>query len=177
MTTLRLILGDQLNPEHSWFKQVDHDCLYTLMELRQETDYVLHHAQKIIGIFAGMRALASIEGNLSTLIARHQCTKLEYQEPDEWRLDQQLSTYCQGLSIPSQRVSSEHFFTERLETAALFKTQKQWLMERFYRQMRTKHAILIDASKKPEGGQWNYDHENRKRWNGSPPEPIDHSRR
>ena len=199
MTTLRLILGDQLNPEHSWFKQVDRDCLYTLMELRQETDYVLHHAQKIIGIFAGMRALAkqlesqghrvhylgindpentqSIEGNLTALIAVHQCTKFEYQEPDEWRLDQQLSTYCQGLSIPSQLVSSEHFFTERLETAALFKTQKQWLMERFYRQMRSKHAILIDASKKPEGGQWNFDHENRKRWNGSPPEPIDHSRR
>lgn len=169
------------------------------MEIRQETDYVLHHAQKIIGIFAGMRALASqleslghriqylhindpdnthsLEGNLKALITKHQCTKLEYQEPDEWRLDKQLSILCQTLSIPSQMVSSEHFFTERLETVELFKGQKQWLMERFYRQMRTKHRILIDATKKPEGGQWNFDHENRKRWNGVPPEPLDHSRR
>ncbi len=28
------------------------------MEIRQETDYVLHHAQKILAIFAAMRAFA-----------------------------------------------------------------------------------------------------------------------
>ncbi|MEJ7808751.1 MAG: cryptochrome/photolyase family protein, partial [Telluria sp.] len=48
MSTLRLILGDQLNPLHSWFGAVRADVVYTLMEVRQETDYVLHHAQKII---------------------------------------------------------------------------------------------------------------------------------
>jgi deoxyribodipyrimidine photolyase-related protein len=56
--TLRLILGDQLNPEHSWFSHQHEDVLYVMMEVRQETDYVLHHAQKIIAIFAGMRDLA-----------------------------------------------------------------------------------------------------------------------
>lgn len=199
MTTLRLILGDQLNPEHSWFKHVDSEHLYTLIEMRQETDYVLHHAQKIISIFAGMRALAqrldaqghrvhyirigdpentqTIEGNLNALIAKYQCKQFEYQQPDEWRLDDQLSTFCKGLPITSAMVSSEHFYTERLEVAELFKTQKQWLMERFYRQMRVTHRVLIDASKKPEGGQWNFDHDNRKRWSGSPPEPVDHTRR
>ena len=45
MTTLRLILGDQLNPEHSWFSAPDGNAVYALMEIRQETDYVLHHAQ------------------------------------------------------------------------------------------------------------------------------------
>jgi deoxyribodipyrimidine photolyase-related protein len=58
MTTLRLILGDQLNPEHSWFQTVDPKVHYTLMELRSETDYVMHHAQKVIAIFSGMRDLA-----------------------------------------------------------------------------------------------------------------------
>ena len=58
MTTLRLILGDQLNPEHSWFAAPDDAVLYVLMEIRQETDYVLHHAQKIIAIFAAMRDFA-----------------------------------------------------------------------------------------------------------------------
>jgi hypothetical protein len=42
---LRLILGDQLNSEHSWFKQIDHDTIYVLA-MRQETDYVKHHIQK-----------------------------------------------------------------------------------------------------------------------------------
>jgi deoxyribodipyrimidine photolyase-related protein len=54
-TTLRLILGDQLNPRHTWFEQQRDDVLYVLMEMRQETDYVLHHAQKVIAIFAAMR--------------------------------------------------------------------------------------------------------------------------
>jgi deoxyribodipyrimidine photolyase-related protein len=58
MTTLRLILGDQLNPQHSWFSATDANVVYLLMEIRQETDYVLHHAQKIIAIFAAMRDFA-----------------------------------------------------------------------------------------------------------------------
>ena len=58
MKTVRLLLGDQLNPLHPWFDRVDPEVLYVLMEIRQETDYVLHHAQKILAIFAGMRALA-----------------------------------------------------------------------------------------------------------------------
>ncbi|MDF7181700.1 cryptochrome/photolyase family protein, partial [Escherichia coli] len=39
---LRLVLGDQLNPQHSWFANADADVVYVLMEVRQETDYVLH---------------------------------------------------------------------------------------------------------------------------------------
>ncbi len=37
--TLRLILGDQLNINHSWFKLVDNTVTYVLMEIRTETDY------------------------------------------------------------------------------------------------------------------------------------------
>ncbi len=55
MKTLRLILGDQLNIKHSWFKNTDDDILYCLFEMRQETDYVKHHIQKVIGFFAAMR--------------------------------------------------------------------------------------------------------------------------
>ena len=57
--TLKLILGDQLNCQHSWFAQPSDDVIFVMMEVRQETDYVLHHAQKIIAIFAGMRDLAA----------------------------------------------------------------------------------------------------------------------
>ena len=57
--TLRLILGDQLDPQHPWFARVDPGVLHVMMEMRQETDYVLHHAQKILAIFAAMRAFAA----------------------------------------------------------------------------------------------------------------------
>lgn len=56
--TLRLVLGDQLDPEHAWFLAVDLCVVCGLMEVRQETDYVLHHTQKILAVFAAMRDFA-----------------------------------------------------------------------------------------------------------------------
>ena len=195
MTTLRLILGDQLNPLHSWFGTVASDVVYVLMEVRQETDYVHHHAQKIIAIFAGMRALAaalardghrvhylaiddpdnlqSMPANLDLLIERYQATAFQYQEPDEYRLDLLLARYAAGLPIMSSAVGSEHFLTERNTASELFAKRNQWLMEFFYRRMRVLHKVLIEPGDKPAGGQWNFDHDNRKSWRGDPPEPLD----
>ena len=48
--TLRLILGDQLNPSHSWFKNKDDNTLYLIAELKQETHYVKHHIQRLMVI-------------------------------------------------------------------------------------------------------------------------------
>ena len=36
-------------------------------------------------------------------------------------------------------------------------------MENFYRNMRKKHQILT-VNDQPEGGEWNYDKSNRKKW-------------
>ncbi len=46
--TIRLILGDQLNEQHSWYKNVDDAVCYVMFEMRQETDYVKHHIQKVV---------------------------------------------------------------------------------------------------------------------------------
>ncbi len=53
---LRLILGDQLNAGHSWFRTPDPAVCYLMAELRQETDYCRHHRQKVLAFFAAMRA-------------------------------------------------------------------------------------------------------------------------
>lgn len=193
--TLRLILGDQLNPEHSWFQIVESDVLYVLMEVRQETDYVLHHAQKILAIFAAMRDFArhlraaghrvryvalddesnrqSITENLDALARHYDARRLEWQSPDEWRLDTLLRTWAAQHHLKTAEVGSEHFLTARDEMARLYAGRKQWLMEHFYRHMRRRHALLLDAQGKPEGEKWNFDHDNRKPWAGSPPEPPD----
>jgi deoxyribodipyrimidine photolyase-related protein len=193
--TLRLILGDQLNPQHTWFREVRPDVIHVLMEMRQETDYVRHHAQKVIGIFAAMRDFArqrqaqghrvrylaiddpsnrqSLAANLEALIAACNAAAFEYQAPDEWRLDDQLARWCQQQTIPCQRVDTEHFLTDRDDAARLFKGRKQWLMEHFYRTLRKRHRILLEPDGQPVGGQWNYDADNRKPWRGQPGEPAD----
>ncbi|MBB5877706.1 cryptochrome/photolyase family protein [Xanthomonas sp. 3498] len=193
--TLRLVLGDQLDPEHPWFDVRDPGVVYVLMEVRQETDYVLHHAQKILAIFAAMRAFAgqlraaghrvryvaiddasnrqSIPANLAALMAHYGAQRLQYQDPDEWRLDQQLRQWGATQAFATEAVNSAHFYTRRGELAEFFRGRPQWLMEHFYRHMRKRHQILLVADGTPEGGQWNYDHDNRQPWPGDPPPPPD----
>lgn len=195
MTMLRLLLGDQLNPRHSWFEAVDPNVLHVLMEVRQETDYVLHHAQKILGIFAAMRDFArqlqsaghrvcylaiddpynlhAIPANLDRLMVDRHATTFEYQTPDEWRLDRQLADYVQTLAIPARMVDSEHFLTRRDDVAGLFGARKHWRMETFYRHMRAVHDVLMEKDGQPATGRWNFDAENRRSWSGMPLEPPD----
>lgn len=56
--TVRLILGDQLNSEHSWFQQVDDNVLFLIAELKQENTYVTHHIQKVCAFFSAMAQFA-----------------------------------------------------------------------------------------------------------------------
>lgn len=187
MKKLRLILGDQLNIKHSWFKEVDNSTVYCLFEMRQETDYVVHHIQKVIGFFAAMREFATelqnlghqvvyfkineqrnsqnLKENLEYLIQEYNIEKFEYLLPDEYRLDEQLKAFCETLKIKYEHFSTEHFYTSRNELKSFYKGKKQFLMENFYRYMRKKHHILV-IDNQPEGGQWNFDKSNRKSCKG-----------
>ena len=55
---IRLILGDQLNLEHSWYRTQDDGVLYVIAELHQEATYVTHHIQKLCSFFAAMADFA-----------------------------------------------------------------------------------------------------------------------
>jgi len=182
--TLRLILGDQLNINHSWFKTVNDNITYVMMEVRTETDYANHHIQKVVGFFSAMRSfvyelqskkhkviyiylndennLQSFEKNLDALLSQENFTKFEYQLPDEYRLDILLKNYCTQLKIPHLVHDTEHFFSTREELGNFFEGKKMFLMESFYRAMRKKHNVLMDGDK-PTTGQWNYDGDNRKK--------------
>ncbi|SFT78236.1 deoxyribodipyrimidine photolyase-related protein [Algoriphagus locisalis] len=180
--TLRLILGDQLNAQHSWFDEKDSSVTYLMLELRQETDYVAHHIQKVVAFFLSMRNFAQLlntqghtvhyvqldqEDNsqdlkkmIQGMVKKHHFEQFEYQLPDEYRLDTQLKSICKNLSIPCRSVDSEHFLTEREYVKDFFHGKKTFLMESFYRQMRKDFTILMDG-KEPLQGKWNFDHENR----------------
>jgi len=182
--TLRLVLGDQLNSHHSWFKTVDDSVTYVMMEIRTETDYATHHIQKVVGFFSAMQEFAaelqlqkhhviylhlndannlqSFEKNIRYLIEKEAFTLFEYQFPDEYRLDEQLKKLSQSLSIATSVCDSEHFMSLRDELGDFFQGKKTFLMESFYHMMRKKHHILMEGDK-PLTGKWNYDGENRKK--------------
>ncbi|MFN7014840.1 MAG: cryptochrome/photolyase family protein, partial [Bacteroidia bacterium] len=182
--TLRLILGDQLNLKHTWFNEVRKDVLYVMMEIRQETDYVQHHIQKVLVFFLAMRHFAeelkikghnvyymclddpintqSLTQNLNNFIHEFKITHFEYMLPDEYRLDIQLKEFCSTLNILYKAYDTEHFYSSRTELAELFKGKKTFLMESFYRHMRKKHGVMMQGEN-PIGGKWNFDAENRKK--------------
>ncbi|MEM9101728.1 MAG: cryptochrome/photolyase family protein [Pseudomonadota bacterium] len=180
--TLRLILGDQLNHQHSWFKSKDSGILYVMAELKQEVTYVHHHIQKVCGFFLAMKHFAdtleshghhvvlfnleqthrfqSLTTFLKNQVKNNQCKNFEYQRPDEWRLLQQLRDWKMP-AINKQEFDTEHFILPFEEIEATFPRQRVKKMEFFYREMRKRHHILME-NQKPLGGKWNYDHDNRK---------------
>lgn len=192
MKTVRLILGDQLNLKHSWFSSTNENVVYLMAEMQQETSYVKHHIQKVVAFFIAMRNFAAeleekghavvyfkIDDNtnpqeLSKLIKQvvnnEKASCFEYQLPDENRLDKQLKEITKELSIATKSVDTEHFYTSRYELRDFFEGKKQLLMESFYRMMRKKHSVLMN-NENPEGGKWNFDHSNRKKWSGEPEIP------
>lgn len=189
---IRLVLGDQLNPDHSWFKVQNANAIYLMAEMRQETDYAVHHIQKVVGFFAAMRNFAkvleqqghqvvylsldhpenkhTITHNVKAQIQKHKAQSFEYQEPDEYRLDTELKTLCNTLELPCKCFSTEHFYTTRDTLTHFFSGKKQMIMESFYRMMRKEHSVLMQGAA-PVGGKWNFDQENRKKWKSQPPIP------
>jgi deoxyribodipyrimidine photolyase-related protein len=179
---LRVILGDQLNIKHSWFGVHDSNITYVMMEVKSETDYVTHHVQKVICFFAAMRAFAqelqrlghdvqywkigdagnqqSFPLNLKQMVRSGDYASMEYQYPDEYRLQQVFLTLETELGIPLKAVDSEHFLMPREEVRSLFQHRKRYLMETFYRHVRKKLNLLM-VDEQPEGGRWNFDELNR----------------
>jgi deoxyribodipyrimidine photolyase-related protein len=184
---VRLILGDQLNINHSWFTDVNNEMCYVMFEMRQETDYVRHHIQKVVGFFAAMRHFArqlekdghtvvyytiddpnntqKLSENINNVLTLLSASSFAYQLPDEYRLDQQLKTFSKSLSMPVKVADTEHFLTTRTELTEFYDGKKSLVMEFFYRYMRKKHDYLM-VNGQPEGGSWNYDKFNRNTWKG-----------
>ena len=179
--TVRLILGDQLNSEHSWFQQVDDNVLFLIAELKQENTYVTHHIQKVCAFFSAMAQFArekqseghhvlyltlddtqpfeNLEQLLKHCVKEVGAVKFEYQRPDEYRLLEQLAN-VKLEGVVTRCVDTEHFLLPFEEIEPQFPKGKHVTMEHFYRRMRKRFNILMQDGK-PLGGKWNYDANNR----------------
>ena len=178
---LRLVLGDQLNAAHRWFKQKDATTVYLIAELKQEVEYTRHHIQKVCAFFAAMKQFAyalaqsghqviyltldetaqypTLSALLEAIIKMHSIDIFEYQQPDEFRLYQQLRNFKQQ-SLSIKKADTEHFLIPFEAIAAEFKKDQHVTMAFFYRRMRKRYSILMDDGQ-PLGGKWNYDAQNR----------------
>ena len=184
MTTLRLILGDQLNLKISSLSDCNKDKDIILMcEVWDEATYVRHHKKKIAFIFSAMRHFAeelkkqgynihytkldgeentgSFCGEVKRTIEAHTIDSVIVTEASEYRVLKSMRSWNREFGVPIEIRPDDRFLCTHDEFQSWVGGRKQLRMEYFYRKMRKKHNIIMDGEK-PEVGQWNYDNENRK---------------
>lgn len=178
--TLAVVLGDQLSPSVSALKSCDPEQTVVLMtEVMAEASYVRHHKKKIAFIFAAMRHFAgelreqgwavdyvrlddpdntgSLAGEVRRAAERHGCERVVATEPGEWRVLADMQAWQPRPEI----LPDDRFLCSRDEFASWAEGRKVLRMEHFYRVMRRKTGLLMEGDE-PAGGQWNFDHDNRK---------------
>lgn len=184
MSSIRLILGDQLSESISSLRGYDPDTDVILMcEVYNEATYVKHHKKKIAFLFSAMRHFAealkrsgykveytklndrdnagSFKGEVKRILQKHVSDRIIVTHPGEFRVLEEIRSLEDELSIPIEIKEDDRFLCAPNEFASWAKDRKQLRMEYFYREMRKKYDILMQDGA-PIGGQWNYDAENRK---------------
>lgn len=177
---LVLILGDQLSRDLAALRAADKSSdIIVMAEVLSEATYVRHHPKKIAFIFAAMRKFAaslktdgwtvrytqlddtqnagSIPGELLRRAEESGAAEVIATRPGEWRLIEALESAPLQISL----LEDDRFLATHAEFETWAEGRKALRMEYFYRDMRRKTGLLMEGGK-PVGGQWNFDHENRK---------------
>lgn len=179
---LHLLLGDQLNTKISSLAGIDKaKDLILMCEVWDEATYVKHHKKKIAFIFSAMRHFAqelttdgyninyikldnpdntgSFRGEVARALATKKPDKIIVTEPSEYRVLKDIENW--NFGIPVEIRPDDRFLCTPAEFSQWAEGRKELRMEFFYREMRKKYRLLMNGDK-PEGGEWNYDSENRK---------------
>ncbi len=180
VTRLVLVLGDQLSEDLSALSQADMARdIVVMAEVADEATYVRHHPKKIALVFAAMRKFASRlrgdgwqvryselddtanAGSIPGELLRHAeatgAGEVIATRPGEWRLIELLD----ALPLKVTQLEDTRFIATTRDFEAWAKGRRALRMEYFYREMRRKTGLLMDGDQ-PEGGKWNFDHDNRK---------------
>ena len=182
--SLVLVLGDQLDPAAAAFDDFDakRDVVW-LAEVAEESEHVWTSKPRIAVFLAAMRHFRDAQtklgrrvnyteldaaGNTQTLaaelaraVAKLRPERLIMTEAGEWRVQEAMAAAAKAANLPLEVRDDRHFFQTRADFAAHAEGRKIFRMEFFYREVRRKHRVLLDTKGEPEGGQWNYDHDNR----------------
>ena len=196
MAALRFILGDQLTREIPTLQGIDRAADTVLMvEVADETTYVPHHKQKIVFVLSAMRHFAdelraegiavdyvrlddeantgSFTGELTRAIGRHLPDEVIVTEPGEWRVSEMIEGWRGRFNTPVRLKPDDRFYCSTVEFGRWAEGRTSYRMETFYHLMRERTDLLMQDGK-PEGGRWNFDHDNRKPWprDRVPPERL-----
>ena len=202
---LVLVLGDQLDADAAAFDGFDpaQDAVW-MAEVAEESTHVPSSQMRTAFFLSAMRHFAAElralgrplhyralddAGNRGTLAAelQHALATLRPQAlvmtaPGDWRVLAALRAVAAEAGDAGIRLDvreDRHFYATVREFRAHAQGRKQLRMEFFYREMRRRHGVLMDAAdpSQPEGGQWNFDADNRESFGRDGPGAVPPPRR
>ena len=181
--TLVVVLGDQLDLDAAAFDGFDaaQDAVW-MAEVAEESTHVWSGKPRIALFLAAMRHFAGAlravgrplhykrlddAGNCGSLAVELQAAikalkpqRLVMTAPGDWRVWQSLKAVAEAAGLALEVCEDRHFYTTVREFAAHAQGRKSLRLEYFYRELRQRHGVLMKDGQ-PEGGQWNFDADNR----------------
>jgi hypothetical protein len=182
MRNLVVVFGDQLDGDSAALAGFDpaRDAVW-MCEAPAEATYAWSHKARIVMFLSAMRHVrdalrergfevpygatgqhphATLADALHAQLVSNPPQRVIAVPPGEWRLEQDLRRVCNAAGAPLVLREDTHFLCRSDDFAQWMARRTQPRMEHFYRWMRQRSGILMrdDA---PEGGAWNYDHDNR----------------
>ncbi len=189
---LILVLGDQLDADNAAIAAADPERDHVLMvETAGEAAAVWSHKHRIAVFLSAMRhyaeslrddgwrvryvdlddACRSVSAGIEAAADALGPEKLVAVEPGEWRVKHAIETCCGRLDLPLEWLPDRHFLCTHEEFADWASGRKRLVMEYFYREMRKRYDVLMDDGS-PQGGDWNYDADNRESFGKDGPPEI-----
>ncbi len=171
------ILGDQLLPDHPLLNSANKsDSVIVFIESLGRMRHRPYHKRKLVLVLSAMRHYAvglqnegwrvdyrqaeNFTAGLQAHLTETSSEKILTLAAAEWSARQQQSKLGERLGREVEVFPNTNFLVERY--APEEKAGKKLILENFYRAMRRKFGLLLQADNNPIGGAWNYDAENRK---------------
>ncbi len=198
LRNLVLVFGDQLDAESSAFDGFDpqRDAIW-MAEAHEEAAAVPAHKKRLVFFFSAMRhfreelrgrgwtvhyhelgpvasrdTARSLGAILAADLQRLSPQALVTVLPGDHRVDAAVTRCATKAQLPLDIRDDRHFYISPAEFDEYMEGKRNYLLETFYRWMRRRENVLLDADGNPEGGLWNYDMENREAFSDDGPGRI-----
>lgn len=175
MTEVVVVLGNQLVPDHPALR-AHPDARVVMIEADDICRFHRYHQHKLILVLASMRHYAVhlarevdytpyqpgsvFRKVLADRLERLGATTLIWMQTSDRGPNELLRELADQAGCETVVYPNCQFLTTPEKFASWMGDTKSPLMENFYRWQRKRLGILMDGDR-PEGGQWNYDHDNR----------------
>lgn len=178
-----LVLGNQLfNPELLAKHGIQpHHCRIYMREDRELCTHFRYHQHKIIFFLAAMREYAnelkthgfkvhyeklgadqqSYDDALANFLGQQKPKRVFCYEIEDKFFETRIQSILKQTAVEHHNLESPMFLTSRSLFSEYLRGVKKPFMKTFYEKQRQRLSVLVDERKKPIGGQWSFDQDNR----------------